>query len=247
MEIRLFVFGVLLCMLLLPKADFKTEQLKNPRVKEAYRLKQQEVTETLKRNGIDPRTSEIYIRIFKKEKILELWGRNKNENFVFLKDYKICSSSGNLGPKRMVGDNQTPEGFYYINGFNPNSNFYLSLGINYPNASDRILSKFKNPGGDIFIHGNCVTIGCIPITDDKIKELYIYAVEAKNNGQMEIPVHIFPARMDDNGFKALTEKFASEKSLILFWENLKIGFNYFEKARKLPSISVMKNGRYEFR
>jgi murein L,D-transpeptidase YafK len=145
-----------------------------------------------------------------------------------------------------VGDNQVPEGFYYINRFNPNSNFYLSLGINYPNNSDKILSKSKNKGGDIFIHGNCVTIGCIPITDDHIKELYIYAIEAKCNGQENIPVHIFPTKLDDDGLKGLTQKYGSEKQLVLFWENLSAGYKYFEKNKDLPTITVGKNGLYEF-
>jgi len=44
-------------------------------------------------------------------------------------------ASGKLGPKRQQGDMQIPEGFYHISGFNPASNFYLSLRINYPNPS----------------------------------------------------------------------------------------------------------------
>ena len=64
-----------------------------------------------------------------------------------------------------------PEGFYELDWFNPQSNFFLSLHINYPNASDRILGSRKNPGGDIFLHGSCASIGCIPITDDGIKEV----------------------------------------------------------------------------
>ena len=63
----------------------------------------------------------------------------------------------------------------------------LSMRINYPNTSDKILSNKTKPGGNICIHGNCVTIGCMPITDDLIKELYIFCIEAKNNGQGDIP------------------------------------------------------------
>ena len=71
--------------------------------------------------------------------------------------------SGTMGPKRLQGDYQVPEGFYYINEFNPNSNYHLHLGLNYPNASDKILSDSLRPGGDIYIHGSCVSIGCIPL------------------------------------------------------------------------------------
>jgi murein L,D-transpeptidase YafK len=102
-----------------------------------------------------------------------------DQEFLHIKTYTVCATSGLIGPKRMQGDLQIPEGFYYIDRFNPYSNFYLSLGINYPNTSDRILGDKNNLGGDIFIHGDCVTIGCLPITDSEIKELYIFCVEAK--------------------------------------------------------------------
>ena len=71
----------------------------------------------------------------------------------------------------------------------------MSLKINYPNASDHILSDRRRPGGDIFIHGSCVTIGCVPLRDDPIEEIYLAAVDARTSGQARIPVHIFPGRM----------------------------------------------------
>lgn len=83
----------------------------------------------------------------------------------------MCMQSGTLGPKRMEGDYQMPEGFYYINEFKPYSNFHLALGINYPNASDKVLSDARRPGGDIYIHGGCVSTGCIAISDQPIEEL----------------------------------------------------------------------------
>jgi murein L,D-transpeptidase YafK len=83
----------------------------------------------------------------------------------------------------MEGDYQVPEGFYYINEFNPKSAYHLSLGLNYPNASDKVLSDSIKPGGDIYIHGNCVTVGCIPLQNNQIEELYVLAANAKNAGQ----------------------------------------------------------------
>jgi murein L,D-transpeptidase YafK len=119
----------------------------------------------------------------------------------------------------------------------------LSLGLNYPNGSDKILSDKQRPGGSIYIHGNCVTIGCIPITDDKIKELYILAVEARNSGQQKIPVHIFPARLSDEGFDELKHEYTDE-SLIRFWENLKRIYADFEDSKKLKSYRVNESGGY---
>jgi len=105
--------------------------------------------------------------------------------------------AGSLGPKRIEGDYQVPEGFYYISEFNPKSEFNLALKVNYPNQSDKLLSDSLRPGGGIYIHGSCITVGCIPITDGQIEELYLLAANAKSNGEDFIPVHIFPVRFDN--------------------------------------------------
>ncbi len=244
---KLLIIPVMTMLLCTAGPGFRSQQLEFPRVREAWREKHAVCAENLAKHGIRTGSLEIFIRIFKKEKVVELWGRNGAGKFFPLSEYAICATSGGPGPKRAAGDGQTPEGFYHVSRFNPNSNFFLSLGIDYPNRSDRILSAGANTGGDIFIHGNCVTIGCIPITDDRIKELYLYAVEARNNGQEMIPVHIFPARMDPAGLHALLELAGKDKPLRTFWENLAAGYDYFEKNRELPVVSVAGNGLYEFR
>ena len=135
----------------------------------------------------------MYLRSFKFDRQLEIWVKsNSKEPYKLFKTYKVCQQSGSMGPKRVEGDYQVPEGFYYINEFNPNSNYHLSLGLNYPNASDRILSDANRPGSAIYIHGDCVSTGCIPITDAPIEELYFLASNVRNQGQEFIPVHVFP-------------------------------------------------------
>jgi murein L,D-transpeptidase YafK len=59
------------------------------------------------------------------------------------------------GPKRQEGDFRTPEGRYFIEAKNPDSDFFLSLKVSYPNASDRELARRLgvDPGGQIMIHG----------------------------------------------------------------------------------------------
>jgi murein L,D-transpeptidase YafK len=92
----------------------------------------------------------MYVRSFKYDSQLEVWVRSNNsEQFKLFKTYRVCAMAGSLGPKRMEGDYQVPEGFYYINEFNPKSSYHLSLGINYPNASDKVLSDISRPGGEI--------------------------------------------------------------------------------------------------
>jgi murein L,D-transpeptidase YafK len=189
---------------------------------------------------------EIYIRSFKFDKQLEVWVKAAaKEPFKLFKTYKVCMQSGTTGPKRMQGDYQVPEGFYYINEFRPQSNYHLALGLNYPNASDRILSDSVRPGNDIYIHGNCVSVGCIAINDAQIEEVYLLASQAKNNGQEFIPVHVFPAKYNvKKSADYLAQTLQARPALAEFTAKLKEVFNYFEEKKQLPVIMVNKRGEY---
>lgn len=234
----------LLASTLLLGNGFKKEHLKNKRVKEAYADKESAVDQLLKKQDLKKEDLSIFIRVFKEEKELEIWGKSiKSTSYKLIQSYSICSASGTYGPKRKSGDYQVPEGLYHLEEyrFNPVSSFYLSLGINYPNASDKKLGNKKNPGGDIYIHGNCVSIGCMAMTDDKIKEIYIMAVEARNNGQKKIPVFIFPCKMKDKKMEKLYDDYPQHKA---FWENLKPAYTYFENNKKVPSFAISSTGQY---
>ena len=189
---------------------------------------------------------EIYIRSFKYDSQLEVWARNTmNDQFKLFKTYRICALSGTLGPKRMEGDYQVPEGFYYVKIFNPKSNFHLSLGLNYPNASDNLLSDSLQPGGDIYIHGSCTTTGCIPITDNQIEELYLLTAYAKNAGQDFIPVHIFPVKYNvAKSVSKLQEITKEDSEYFVFSKKMKEVFDFFELHKSLPIVSVNKRGEY---
>src|SRR6201995_1203410 len=188
----------------------------------------------------------IYIRSFKYDSEMEVWVKNKqNEKYKLFKTYKVCALAGTLGPKRMAGDYQVPEGFYYINEFNPRSEYHLSLGLNYPNASDRILSDSTQPGGDIYIHGSCVTTGCIPITDSQIEELYILAAHAKDLGEDFIPVHIFPVNFNNaRSVDYLNKYLQTFSEYTPFAKSMRNAFYYFEKYREVPFVMVNGKGEY---
>jgi murein L,D-transpeptidase YafK len=190
--------------------------------------------------------SAVYVRSFKFDRQLEVWVKDDSaRKFVLFKTYKICMQSGTMGPKRMEGDYQVPEGFYHINEFNPNSNYHLSLGINYPNVSDHILSDSEKPGGAIYIHGNCVSTGCIPISDEPIEELYIIAGAAKTQGQEFIPVHIFPIKYNVKpSLEYLNNAIKDNPNLQKFNKNIKEVFDYFETQKELPIILINRKGEY---
>lgn len=204
------------------------------RVKNAYTEKEEMLKQAFQQQGLDWHFT-LYLRVFKAEKELEVWVFNK-DTFHLFKTYSICQMSGTLGRKYKQGDKQVPEGFYTIERFNPKSNFHLSLGLNYPNQADAFFSDKDNPGGDIFIHGNCVSIGCMAMTDDKIKEIYLLALEAKEFGQKNIPVHIFPFKMTADNF----QKYSTEFSQWLpFWQILQKQYDYFEKEKRLLEVMQM--------
>lgn len=100
-----------------------------------------------------------------------------------LESYDIALGFAPQGHKQVEGDGRTPEGMYYIDRRNPNSAYHLSIGISYPNPYDRQAAKAigKQPGGDIFIHGQAGknkgappdwTAGCIAVEDEEIEAIY---------------------------------------------------------------------------
>ena len=224
--------------------DFYQAQLRFPRVREALKSKGKIVDKILSSSGISTNNFEVFFRAFKKEQKFEVWAKNKGENaFKLIKTYNFCASTGMLGPKRRSGDRQMPEGFYTIDAFNPISNYYLSFRVSYPNVSDKKFADALNPGDNIFVHGSCITIGCIPVGDENIKEIYLLAVRAKG-GEQEIPMHIFPNKMTDENYASLQSEFISEPILLEFWSWLKPVFDAFEKSNIVPSVSVDEAGRY---
>ncbi|MBO2011475.1 murein L,D-transpeptidase family protein [Hymenobacter negativus] len=210
------------------QAAFWQQQRQFPRVRAAEANTGPVVANRLHTKVLDPNRLEIFIRMIKTSAEVEVWARNQNGGpFELLHSYPLSAKSGSLGPKRRAGDYQVPEGFYEIDRFNPNSNFHLSLGLNYPNTADRALGE-PDPGGDIFIHGGAASIGCLPITDAGIEEVYLLAVMARAAGQTVIPVHIFPFPLTE---PELAKHLNSPHQA--FWRGLMPGYAYFEKQHEV--------------
>lgn len=227
-------------------ATFVDYQKSFPRIYEAIVKKEDTLIRQFEEKKLPWPAKFIYLRSFKYDSQLEVWVKySQNEKFKLFKTYKVCALSGSLGPKRMEGDYQVPEGFYYINEFNPKSVYHLSLGLNYPNSSDKLLADSIQPGGDIYIHGSCVTTGCIPITNQQIEELYILATYAKNAGQDFIPVHIFPIQYKNKRSVDYLGKFLRDfPEYTGLNTEMKKAYDYFDKTRELPLIMVNKKGGY---
>ena len=179
------------------ESEFARGQLRNSRVRRAQLNASPTISRLFAEKNIRHPAAEVFVRVFKRDRQLEVWVRPAGgSRFELLKTYGICALAGKPGPKRRQGDAQVPEGFYFIDLFNPNSEYHLSMRINYPNARDEVANRGNRLGGDIYIHGGCKSEGCLAVMDGGIEELYWIALEARAVGQTRIPVHIFPARLE---------------------------------------------------
>jgi murein L,D-transpeptidase YafK len=192
----------------------------------------------MEKNGTS-KSAPMLIRAYKKEAELEIWKQKSDGQYALLKKYPMCRWSGQLGPKTREGDRQVPEGFYNITPgqMNPNSSYYLSFNVGYPNAFDRAHGR---GGGLIMVHGACSSAGCFSMTDDQIAEIYAIARESFAGGQRAIQMQSMPFRMT-------AENLARHRSdpNMPFWRNLKEGSDYFEVARTELDVGVCGR-RYVF-
>ncbi|MBB1386716.1 murein L,D-transpeptidase [Pseudoalteromonas sp. SG45-5] len=181
----------------------------------------------------------IFIRIFKDPGILEVWVESDDDTFIHFKNYEICTFSGDFGPKLKEGDNQSPEGFYYVNAsrLNPWSSYHLSFNLGFPNKYDRAHNR---TGSALMVHGNCVSIGCYAMTDEYINEIYALAAAALKSGQPFFRVHSFPFKLDDE----ILSKYRANQ-WYSFWLNLKEGYDYFNTHKQPPNVEVSSR-KYTF-
>jgi len=181
----------------------------------------------VKQSGLDFPPRKLILSADKTKRILTVYGYDENDKPVEITSYSFTGFSGKLGPKLREGDGQIPEGIYDITALNPQSSFHLSIRIEYPNAFDKKMAandNRKNPGSDIYIHGGSATIGCIPIGNDNIEELF-YLVE--QTGLRNTDIVIMP--------KNLTEIDIDTQTYPLTWQKqLYKNIQDFTKNSRLP-------------
>ncbi|MFO0748768.1 MAG: hypothetical protein U1F43_24355 [Myxococcota bacterium] len=242
---------------------FERGQKRDPRVRAAFARDEAQLEAAFAAAGAAWPPRAIYLRTLKLESELELWaapapiappsarhhGRTPagrptpaaEPPRVLVRTFHICAKSGVLGPKTHAGDGQVPEGFYTIVGFGHGPD-HLSLGLSYPNAYDRARARPEPPGGDIFVHGGCVTVGCLPIEDDAVEALYVVAVLARGGGQTRIPIDLFPCRFGSDACDVARRDAAPDAALSAFWRVLEDAYQGFEATRLPPAVSVSAQG-----
>ncbi len=189
--------------------------------------------------GVSFPPKELLLRAFKSEKELEVWASSeRGAEMKRVTTYGICRMSGGIGPKRREGDMQVPEGFYRIEYFWPDPSFWLSAKVSYPNPLDKQLGGGA-PGGEIMIHGDCASIGCISLSDERMEELWVMGQSVVRQSAV-VHVHIFPSRELDK----LSKEPGPHRD---FWDNLRSVHEHFEQSRRLPQVVVGLRGKYEIR
>jgi hypothetical protein len=149
------------------------------------------LTPHFRKAGVSWPPREIAFLVLKQERRMAVWARGGG-TWKFIRNYPILAASGHAGPKLREGDLQVPEGVYRIEHLNPNSSYHLSMKVSYPNAFDRRMAQRDGRtrlGGDIFIHGKAVSIGCVALGDPAIEELFTLVAET---GHSKVRVILAP-------------------------------------------------------
>lgn len=183
--------------------------------------------------------SPILIRLFKQEAELEVWKQTRSGDYALLQTYPICRWSGDLGPKIREGDRQAPEGFYNITPgqMNPQSAYYLSFNMGYPNAFDKALGR---TGSQLMVHGDCSSRGCYAMTDEQISDIYALGRESFFGGQRGFQVQAYPFRMTPVNLA----KHRNNPNMP-FWKMIKVGYDHFEVTHREPKVDFCEK-KYVF-
>jgi murein L,D-transpeptidase YafK len=197
-----------------------------------------EMLALMQEKGVSPQAP-MLIRAYKKEAEFEVWKMRSDGTYELLKTFPICRWSGQLGPKTHEGDRQSPEGFYAVTPamMNPNSSYYLSFNVGYPNAYDRAHGA---TGGAVMVHGVCASAGCFSMTDAQIADIYALARESFAGGQHAIQIQAYPFHLNAQNLA----KFRLDPNMP-FWKELKKGHDHFEATRTDVDVGVC-GGHYVF-
>ena len=113
---------------------------------------------------------------------------------------------------------------------NPNSQYYLSFDLGYPNAYDR---AYGRTGAQLMVHGDCSSRGCYSMTDEQISEIYALGRDSFFGGQKSFQVQAYPFRMT-------AQNLAKHRNNphLAFWKMLKKGNDHFEVSKLEPKVNV---------
>jgi murein L,D-transpeptidase YafK len=202
---------------------------------------------------------EILLQVFKLDREVHVFARQSgsDDEFIHLKEFRITSFSNypfTPGPKTVEGDGKVPEGIYRLTWQNEWSTFYIGYPISYPNDTDRIRSSNWEPGrslgGAIVLHGEDASIGCIPVGNPSIEELFLLLNKNWRRGKGYGQIHIFPCQFGVEENEEFLQEMLKEKSkiehtnLVNFWDSLRPIYLSFAKHKRVPKFNFDQNSGY---
>jgi murein L,D-transpeptidase YafK len=218
------------------------------------------LTSSLRTYGLPDTGLEIYLQVFKKEEQVQVFARRRDSGDSFLPlwvfpvmgspfTYPPDGREKDAGPKTVQGDGKVPEGCYRLTWQNEWSDFYLGYLVSYPHGGDRIRRDRWQPGrgtgGAIVLHGDAVTIGCIPVGDSGIEELFLLLSRNGSTKKGYATLHIFPCRFDVPENEGILHRYGALRTeLADFWNSLRPVYRYFEKYHRLPEIDFDRQTGY---
>ena len=177
MKEPIIAFGILLAWAAMTSANAATIA---ERVEQYGRAARTRLAPHFEKKKVAYPPRELIFVGLKEEKKLEIFAKSGTNDFKLIRTYPILAASGVAGPKLREGDRQVPEGIYNIELLNPNSSYHLSLRIGYPNEADRaqaVKDGRTKLGGDIMIHGDAKSIGCLAMGDEASEDLFVLAAD----------------------------------------------------------------------
>lgn len=174
---------------------------------------------------------DVALLAFKHERLIELWAKGENQSWHHIRNYPLTAFSGRLGPKLKERDGQIPEGIYRLVNFNPFSTMHLSMMIDYPNYFDRLQASKdgrKHLGGDIFIHGKSMSVGCLAVGDRNIDQLFMLA---RRVGLSHIKLIIAPNDLRKS--KPVTSNFAQPRWLPELYKQIEAALRQFPENKRI--------------
>ena len=193
------------------------------------------LTRFFSKAGVSYPPNEVALLAFKQEQHMQVWAKDDTHVWQHIHTYPLTASSGHLGPKLREYDRQIPEGIYQITYLNPYSKMHLSMKINYPNAFDRqhaTAERRRKLGGNIFLHGKAISVGCLAVGDNAIDELFLLTHRV---GLDHVQLIIAPN--DLRGGKPAKTTLAEPRWLPALYQNIRVALNQF------PIISPIQTAK----
>ena len=181
------------------------------------------------KSGMSYPPKDIALLAFKQEQQIQLWAKNENTSWRYIHTYPLTAFSGHLGPKLKERDKQIPEGIYHLTRFNPFSSMHLSMMIDYPNRFDRLQASKDGRralGGNIFLHGKSMSVGCLAVGDQAIDQLFLLT---RRVGLSHVQVIIAPNDLRKS--KPATNRLSQPRWLPELYQNISQALNRFPLRR----------------